>query len=99
MDFRVDWSVLSEARGRLETISNVASSASQTMRIHRVSDALPGSMSAGRAASLDSEFQTSSRQIVSQLETHAQAMGETASAYEQCEQRACQEVESFFEGI
>lgn len=99
MDYRVDWSALQRAAGRLDALSSDASSAVRTMRLDQVSGALPGSLSAGRASALDGELRASAEQLIQRLARHTRAMEDTARAYEQREEQAQQQIESFFGAI
>lgn len=91
--------MLEQASSHVEALAGAASSAMQTMRLDAVPGALPGSLSAGRASSLDSEWQTAAEDMRTMLGAHGEALGQTADAYEQRETAAERSISSFFGGL
>ncbi|WP_296140137.1 WXG100 family type VII secretion target [uncultured Tessaracoccus sp.] len=98
MDYKVDWSALRSAGQQMEQLAETAEAAMETMRLDAVAPALPGSMSGGKAMSLDEEWTRSATKLHQQLASHAEGLIHTADEYERREQQAQQLAESFFGG-
>ncbi len=99
VDYKVDWAVLRQASARIDAIAQGAASAMTSMRLDKVATALPGSLSAGRAAALDGQFVDDARALTESVRGHADQLESTAESYAQAEERARQLVEQFYGGL
>lgn len=98
MDYRVDHGELARAARNARGIAEGSSSATSRMRLDLVSAAIPGSVSAGRAAAVDGAMVEAARRIETDLATYAGALAVTAENYRVAEDAAEDAVKQFFGG-
>lgn len=99
MDYRVDYGVLQRAAVQVSTLAEASTGAMQGMRLDQVPAALPGTVSAGRAGSLDDDWVSSAQAITKVLTAHGDALATSAKNYQLQETAAAEASDSFFGGI
>lgn len=97
--YKVDYGALEQTADDAHALAADAPGATEGMRLNRVVAALPGSLSAGRAAKTDAEWVTSAEQLTTDLLGFATALDTTARNYRAAEDAATESATGFFGGL
>lgn len=95
----MDHGGLDRAAAAVTERAAAAPGAMRGMRTNHVAAALPGSLSAGKAANLDGQWVDAARSISDALTKHAEALELTAQNYKQIEEAHAAISQQFFGGI
>lgn len=88
MDYRVDTGALDAAARCVQGTADDAAAAMTTMRLDRIPAAIPGSLSAGRAATTDAKWLETAAVIEAALEFHGRALQQVCANYRAAEDSA-----------
>lgn len=99
MDYTVDYGKLAAEGTTAQGVADRMPAAVEPMRLDLVPMAIPGSLSAGRAAAADADLIAGGRVLTKGTSTYAEALQINAEEYRTTEERAERAIQEFFGGL